>query len=149
MGDALRALISDTKKTTRAREALQRVGRSLRAFYVGGAPPRGDSAGGRASVRTVAWQRRDERFILHAVTNGLNRRFERRATSSKSCGASMTELVPNWPQLVGTRLYLVASVTLMTGPVSTRLIVVEMGHLRSFFVSMVFMGEVVSRQRLV
>lgn len=58
---ALLPLITDNKRTTRAWEIVQQVDGNIRALVSGGAPSRGNCAGGRASGRTQAFQKRSRR----------------------------------------------------------------------------------------
>lgn len=54
---ALQQLMYCKKKTNSSQEIIQLVGGSMRGFSAGGAPTWGNRAGGRAVVRTIAFQR--------------------------------------------------------------------------------------------
>lgn len=71
--NTLRPLISSSKKTTRVREVLQKVGVS--DLSVGGAPPRGNRTGGRADVGTLDY---------NAVFTELRRMLDRRDMNSSN-----------------------------------------------------------------
>lgn len=62
-------LFINTKTTKRAREIFQPIGGRLRDFLVGGTPPRGNRAGGRAAARNLSFGRRSlwaEEEVLQA-----------------------------------------------------------------------------------